>query len=229
MTSLATKEFREHILLRMHPLNRVLIGILVTFAIFLLLKDRHIDPRILVVLLWDAFAFTYIIIAWIIIYTGSANLIRKQARKQDGSRFFVFFFVLLCCFASMLSVIILIVYKESMKIPQLLYLPVVLVGMILSWFMVHTIYAFHYAHKYYDNDDDPDNDDGGLKFPDENQPDYIDFAYFSFVIGMTFQVSDVTITSRSLRRTVLIHAVLAFGLNTVVVALTINIIAGLIH
>ena len=95
-----------------------------------------------------------------------------------------------------------------------------------SWVMLHTIFTLHYAHLYYSKiKDNPTV--SGLDFPEEKKPDYIDFAYFSFIIGMTFQVSDVQINSRIIRRTALAHSLLAFALNTFVVALTINLIAGL--
>ncbi len=93
--------------------------------------------------------------------------------------------------------------------------------------MVHTMFTFHYAHIYYDDDENnAAHHAGGLEFPKE-KPDYLDFAYFSFVIGMTFQVSDVEISARLIRRVALLHGLLAFLLNTFVVALTINLIAGL--
>ena len=90
-----------------------------------------------------------------------------------------------------------------------------------------TIFTFHYAHLYYFKDKDDTVDGNALEFPKEDKPDYPDFAYFAFVIGMTFQVSDVEINSRIIRRTALAHGLLAFALNTFVVALTINLIAGL--
>ena len=93
--------------------------------------------------------------------------------------------------------------------------------------MLHTIFTLHYAHLYYSKTTNEDAATAGLDFPKEKKPDYIDFAYFSFVIGMTFQVSDVQINSRIIRRTALAHGLLAFALNTFVVALTINLIAGL--
>jgi uncharacterized membrane protein len=99
-------------------------------------------------------------------------------------------------------------------------------GIISSWVMLHSIFTLHYAHLYYSKIKGTATA-CGLDFPEEKKPDYIDFAYFSFIIGMTFQVSDVTINSRIIRRTVLAHSLLAFALNTFVVALTINLIAGL--
>jgi uncharacterized membrane protein len=101
-----------------------------------------------------------------------------------------------------------------------------MLSIVLSWIFVHTIFAFHYAHEYYGEDDGKQK--GGLLFPkaDEQKkaapPEYGDFLYFSFVIGMTFQVSDVQITSRSLRRLVLVHGVVSFFYNVAVLALMVN-------
>ena len=100
-------------------------------------------------------------------------------------------------------------------------------GMALSWFLVHTVFAFRYGHLYYgDDEDEPANHAAGLEFPKEPAPDYLDFAYFAFVIGMTFQVSDVEISSRRLRRLVLFHGIISFLFNTVILALSISVIGG---
>src|SRR5208282_440509 len=101
---------------------------------------------------------------------------------------------------------------------------------LLSWFFMNTMFALHYAHGYY-GDADPSSDyraTGGLVFPGHPEPDYWDFLYFSFVIGMTFQVSDVQIEDHGLRRVALAHGVLAFFFNVVILALVINLLAGMI-
>jgi uncharacterized membrane protein len=101
---------------------------------------------------------------------------------------------------------------------------------ISSWMLVHTVFSLRYAHTYYGDPDGPAGPQphaGGLEFPGDREPDYLDFAYFSFVIGMTFQVSDVVITSRDFRKLVLLHSMLAFGFNTVILALAINTVAAL--
>ena len=99
-----------------------------------------------------------------------------------------------------------------------------------SWLLVHTIFAMHYAHEYYqDHQTQSECKAGGLAFPEDIEPDYWDFLYFSFVIGMTSQVSDIQITSRSMRRLSLLHSILSFFINTAIVAMSINIIAGLIQ
>lgn len=100
-----------------------------------------------------------------------------------------------------------------------------------SWWLVHTIFTFRYAHLYYKSSSKINSEDKyieGLEFPNEKEPDYLDFVYFSFVLGMTFQVSDVQITSKRIRRLALIHGILSFAFNTVILALSINVISNLI-
>jgi uncharacterized membrane protein len=97
---------------------------------------------------------------------------------------------------------------------------------LLSWLFVHTMFSLHYAHEYYG--ERRDGKIGGLRFPHDDKPDYRDFLYFSLVIGMTSQVSDVAIESKVLRRVAAIHGVLSFFFNLVVLALTVNMVSNLI-
>lgn len=98
-----------------------------------------------------------------------------------------------------------------------------------SWLLVHTIFASHYARLYYQEGKTlAECKDDGLDFPGDTEPDYWDFLYFSFVIGMTSQVSDVAVRSRTLRRLSLLHGILSFFFNTSLLAMTINLVAGLI-
>jgi uncharacterized membrane protein len=98
---------------------------------------------------------------------------------------------------------------------------------LLSWIFAHTVFAVHYAHDYYTDLDR--KRDPGLSFPgDDDTPDYWDFMYFSFVVGMTCQVSDVQVTRDHWRRLVLAHGVISFLYNTIVLALSINLTAGLL-
>ena len=97
----------------------------------------------------------------------------------------------------------------------------------LSWLVTHVTFAFRYAHEFYARDLGGPDVDRGLEFPSEKEPDYLDFMYFSLVLGMTFQVSDVQITSRKFRRVAALHGLLSFLFNTVIIAFTVNIAAGL--
>lgn len=218
----------NNIFLRMHPLHRIIVSVLLSVIVFLLIK-RNSSTLIASLLFWNMFALSYLILNWIVIAKRSIPEIRKWAKKDDGSNVFVFMLILISSFASMFTVLLLMVSQKEASSTDDLYLPLVIAGILLSWMMVHTIYAFHYAHMYYNDDEKkPDKDAQGLEFPGEDtRPDYIDFAYFSFVIGCTFQVSDVEISSSKIRRVVLFHGLLSFALNTFVVALTINLIAGL--
>lgn len=178
--------------------------------------------------MWDAFALCYLILSWIVIVKRSVPEIKKLATKDDGSTIFVFILIVVSSLASMFTVLLLMLSQQNSSERDILYLPAAISGMILSWTMVHSIYTFHYAHIYYDDDENnPGKDATGLEFPGNSKPNYLDFAYFSFVIGCTFQVSDVEVSSPQIRRIVLFHGLLSFALNTFVVALTINLIAGL--
>ena len=95
-----------------------------------------------------------------------------------------------------------------------------------SWLFVHVLFGLHYAHRFYAPDKKGDR--GGLRFPGETEPDYWDFTYFSVVLNMTFQTSDVAITSRTIRRLVLLHSVIAFFFNVIILAITVNVVAGLL-
>jgi uncharacterized membrane protein len=214
----------------MQPLQRLTISLVLAAVVFLFVMNGDLAMLVKLMIAWAAFALSYIITSWIVFFTRTTTAIREHAKQEDGSRLYVFVLILVTSFASLFTVLLLMLSKTPKDTPHIVYIPVAISGMLFSWVMVHTIFAFHYAHRYYGDDTtDPSQHAGGLEFPKEKRPDYLDFAYFSFVIGMTFQVSDVQITSRSIRRLVLLHGLLSFALNTFVVALTINMIAGLMN
>lgn len=218
----------KNIFLRMHPIQRVIVSSLLSAVSYFIIPSnmsRLVKPM----LLWDIFSLVYLILSFVVIKKRPIDEIRKWAKKDDGSIAIVFSLILIASFASMIMVLLLVGSQNNTSTKDSLYFPVSIMGIFLSWLMVHTVFIFHYAHMYYDDDDnDPEKDAYGLEFPEKDpMPDYIDFAYFSFVIGCTFQVSDVEISSPKIRRVVLFHSLLSFCLNTFVVALTINLIAGL--
>jgi uncharacterized membrane protein len=216
------------LLLNMHPTQKVLISLALAVLAFFFARSAELNPLVSYLLAWDVFALTYIILSWIIFFLRSPEQIRKVARVDDGSQLYVFLVILVAAFSSMFTVLLLMLSQDNNGTAQIIYIPVAVGGMLLSWAMVHTTFTVHYAHLYYDDaKDDNTKHAEGLIFPKEKKPDYLDFAYFSFVIGMTFQVSDVQIESRIIRRLALVHGLLSFMLNTFVVALTINLIAGL--
>jgi uncharacterized membrane protein len=154
--------------------------------------------------------------------------IRVLAKTEDAGRIVVFFIVLAATLGSLLGVMLLLGNKESWLLKKNVETFIYITGVVCSWLLLHTMFAYRYALLYYgDHPLDPDLHTVGLQIPNELWPDYLDFAYFSFVIGMTFQVSDIEISSRTIRRVALVHGILSFLFNTVIVALTINVIVDL--
>lgn len=211
---------------RLPAISRLLICIVFAAIIPALFFDADTASRIMIG--WDAFCMALLTLYWISFFTTLHTQIRKQAAQDDPSRIIIFIIVLVCSGASMLAIILLLTEKNETGIERAWHVPLALGGMILSWLTVHTVFTARYAHMFYGNrKNDDDVHHGGLDFPDDPHPDFIDFAYFSFVIGMTFQVSDVEISSKKIRRLALLHGLISFIYNTIIVALTINIIAGL--
>ena len=223
-----TNSKSSNIFLKMRPIHRLLVSLAFALVVFLFTVKSHLSPLVLAMLCWDSFALVFVTCSWIFLFKCATSKIRAEATREDGSRAFIFFMVMISSFASLFTVTLLILSKEASATGLMIYLPVAVLGILLSWILVHTTFTFRYAHMYYGDDEaDSCKHAEGLEFPKEKKPDYLDFAYFSFVIGMTFQVSDVQISSKKLRRLALLHGLISFAYNTIIVALTINIIAGL--
>ena len=211
------------------PWLRLAAGILVGIAVYQVLP-RHHGIVIRAVLGWDA--GIAVLSGWILgmMALSTHDHMRRRAARQDLGRWLILFVVIAGALVSMAA---LAVIQKSLKAAQgdesVLYLGLIVLTIVLSWSLVHTVFTLHYAHGYYGPTDDLDDEDGlvgGLEFPSENQPDYWDFMYFSYVVGMTAQVSDVQVSGRQLRRLTLIHGVVSFFFNTIILALTINIVAS---
>jgi uncharacterized membrane protein len=168
---------------------------------------------------------------WTIILSSHPREVRKIARLQDSSRTVLFLFVIVAAVISLGAILFLLTSTKGHGEKTITTHILLAMGSVfVSWWLVHTIFALRYAHLYCDIDTDEGETrpGGGLQFPGGNEPDYLDFIYFSFVIGMTFQVSDVEISSRQIRRLAWMHGLISFAFNTAIVALSINIISTLI-
>jgi len=160
---------------------------------------------------------------------------RRRVQSQDQKPWAILVFVIAAASASLFAIGFILGSTKGMSPATIpVHVGLSVVAILCSWLLSHTAFALHYAHNYYSKDDSIEDDPiaqsseaGGLHFPGEELPDYWDFLYFSLVIGMTSQVSDIEIESRSLRRLALVHGVLSFIFNTAILALSINIIAGL--
>lgn len=181
--------------------------------------------------IWIVFALTIIVLDWIAILWSHPLEVRKIAKLQDSSRYLLFLFVIVASLISLVAIVFLLKSAKGHSAASVSSnITLAMAAVIVSWVLVHTIFTMRYAHLYYDTDKDDGTPKkgGGLQFPGETEPDYLDFAYFSFVIGMTFQVSDVEISSRVIRRHTLVHSLISFAFNTAIVALSINVISGLV-
>ena len=166
---------------------------------------------------WDITIAVYLVVAYVTMLRTDASHIRSHAIEHDDGRFAILFLTAGAALASLVAIVVEIGASQKATTQILLAIGTI----VLSWAMVHTTFALHYAHDYY-----RPREPGGLKFPDEDKPDYWDFVYFSFVIGMTAQVSDVAITDRGIRRTATAHGVVSFAFNTTLLALMVNIAAS---
>ncbi len=187
-------------------------------------------PLMRILVAWNAFAFVFLALAWVSIIFGNPQRLVHAAQLQDSSRTAIFLFVVGGAFASLLAVGLLLgAAKGLVRGPLAEHIIIAALTVVLSWCLMHTVFTLHYAHIFYVASDNAplETDGAGLDFPQEKHPDYLDFAYFSFVVGMTCQVSDVQITSRRIRRIALVHGVLSFIFNTVILALSINLASGL--
>ncbi|MBV9009524.1 MAG: DUF1345 domain-containing protein [Verrucomicrobia bacterium] len=176
---------------------------------------------------YDAFAFVCLLLIAIAVALTSCAQVRALAQKQDAGRTIIFALVVIATCAAVFAVAFLIHEgKPDAQRHFTLNLLLALTTVILSWLLMHSVFGLRYAHNFYG--DNLAKKCGGLQFPGEELPDYRDFTYFSFVIGMTCQVSDVQVTSREMRRLVLLHGVLSFAFNTIILALTINTVSSLL-
>jgi uncharacterized membrane protein len=201
--------------------HRLLAAVCVAALSFILLRFAAVSRPILIVATWDSFAGCALVLTWLTIIAADTHYIRQQARMQDLSRILIFVFTVVATCASLFAVIFLLSSSKKTTLHVTLYI----FAIVAAWSLMHTVFALRYAHIYYGDSDDPNEHAGGLEFPQDDAPDYLDFAYFAFVIGMTCQVSDVGISSKPLRTLVLLQGVLSFGFNTVILALAINTIA----
>ena len=177
---------------------------------------------------WDVAALLFIASSAVLFAQSRPADMPRQAEQAEEGQWTIFWFTILGIAFSFAAV-----FGEFGGIKDLtpgvraFHVGLVVLTLLVSWAVMQTTFAYRYAHAFY-NLDDAGKIEGGLDFPGDDEPDYWDFVYFAVVLGMTFQVSDVQITSRGLRRFATGHGFLGFLFNTVVVALTVNLASGLL-
>jgi uncharacterized membrane protein len=218
------------LLLKLDAHSRLFVALVISLVVFLLTIGR-LQWSVQAIIIWNVFAWSVTLLAWLRILSTEAKTSVQAAKLQDSARFAIFLFVVFAAVASLASVAILIGGAKGLDRKALTeHLLLAAATVVSSWFLIHTVFAMHYAHGFYhDEDEGPEfRSAGGLDFPNQKEPDYLDFAYFSFVIGMTCQVSDVQVSSQEMRRLAMVHGLLSFVFNTVILALAINLASGLL-
>ena len=200
---------------------RTFIAIAIGVVVFFFLPGSlRLVTRLLIG--WDIFIAFYLVLAFVMMSRCGIAHIRHNAVLQDDGRFLILLVTALGAFAS-LAAIVSELGAAHRSPPELVFATSTIA---MTWAAVHTAFALHYAHEFYRG-----AKPGGLDFPkghEDEHPDYWDFVYFSFVIGMTAQVSDVGVTDRMIRRTATAHGIVSFVFNTALVALMVNIAASAI-
>jgi len=173
---------------------------------------------------WDAAAILFAIRVWATVLPMSPTQCSDHAVKEDPSRAVADSVVLVAAVANLASVGLILVKAANATGGTKAYLLTIgVVSVVLAWGVVHTIFTLRYARIYYNGPD------GGIDFNEKAPPDYMDFAYLAFTIGMTFQVSDTDLTSKPMRRTALRHALISYLFGAVIIGLIINVVASLLR
>lgn len=210
----------------------VVVGV-VTYLLLLLLPQ--VAPRLRFIIGWDVGATTALLAMYQVLRKAGPEEMKQNALRQDAGQWVV---LILTIFAATASLVVIAtempLLKEADDLEKYARAALVIFTIALSWAFTQTIFALHYAHDYFLDLEmpggRPGDPSGRLTFPGDPKrlPNYGDFLYFSFTIGMTFQVSDVQVCDPSIRRIVLLHGVAAFFYTTGILALTVNLVAGLV-
>lgn len=206
---------------RLH--GRLVIAVMAALVVFVLTPVLA-APSTRLLMAWNAGVAVYLALTVVLIVRSDVGRLRRRAAEDDEGAVFIMALAALAALASLGAIFLEFSLAKAKPAEIVLHLSLGVATIALSWIFVHTIFAQHYAHEFYQDGDKP----GGLKFPGERAPDYWDFLYFSLVIGMTSQVSDVAVTDRAMRIAVMAHGVLSFVFNTTIIALTVNIAASVL-
>ena len=171
---------------------------------------------------WAIACAVFVAWAWISVGRMDAARTKEHATREDPTSGVADTLVLIASIASLAAVITLLIQGQDVQGAAKVAIPILaIVSIVLSWFLVHTLFMLRYAKLYYVDDN------GGVNFNQDEPPQYTDFAYLAFTLGATFQVSDTNIEKHNIRTTVLRHALLSYLFGSVILAATVNLVAGL--
>ena len=205
--------------------QRLVYGALVGAGVTLLPLPTAWSTQVL--LAWCAGSGTFLALSWWLAVRFDAQRTRARALAQDQSHRILSGLLLLSVFISAGAIALMLQHVKDLATAQrAAHLALSMLALAASWLLMQTVFAFHYAHLYYQCESRGHAAGAGLQFPGKQAPDYFDFLYYAHVVGMTSQVSDVVVTARHMRRLTLLHSLAAFAFNMLVLALSINVVAG---
>lgn len=207
-------------------IGRGLFGAVVGAIVFAVVVQAK-DLGTAIISAWDATALALIVAGWWVISSATVEHTKRRAAAEDPGRNALGALVVISSAVSVFSSALLLRSARASVGDGPLLMALTVGAVVLSWILTHTVYTLRYAHLYYREDDE--GGEGGLDFPGDDAPADIDFAYFAFTVGMCFQVSDIAISSSGIRRVALFHSILSFAYNTVIIAFTLNLMAGFLH
>ena len=204
-------------------LRLLIISITGIAAFFLLPSDTSFTIRI--AFAWLISGSEYLLLTYVMMYSSNEGNMLSLAKKEDDGAAIILLITILASLASLFTIVLILSAAKSLPMSQSLkHIGLVLATFVVSWLLVHTAFALHYAHAYYQEYEQTQL--APLLFANKPKPTYVDFLYFSMVVGMTCQTADVNIASSKIRFWVMIQGMTAFIFNTSLLALAINLIAG---
>jgi len=178
---------------------------------------------------YDAGALTLLAFFWLRGLHSDAKLTRARAALEDPGRNLIAIIVLAVVVIGLTAAIAILGHGPEVKTAALRWTAYMLAAVAVSagWFLLHTLYTFRYAHLFWYDDDGDGTESGGIKFPGTDAPSDYDFAYFAFTLGVSFAISDPQITETRIRKEVIVHSIIAFWYNAIIIGMVINIFAGI--
>jgi uncharacterized membrane protein len=213
---------------------RLTSGLLVGLAVYaLLFSVTGLSWRLRFISAWDVGVSFALVALFLGLRKSPAEAMKRNALRQDTGKWVVLVLALVAATASLVVIAAeMPLVKNAGGLEQVARVIFVIYTIVLSWAFIHTVFALHYAHDYYMDADlsgpTPSSESQRLIFPGGQMPTYGDFLYFSFTLGMTFQVSDVQIADSKMRRVAILHGATGFFYSTGILALMINLVAGLL-
>jgi uncharacterized membrane protein len=208
-----------------NPKPQLLLSLMLAGVVFLLISPKSLEFRLLAA--WDAGILCFLVLVGLMMIGANSKKTRDRAQHQEVNHLAVFRLVVFVAFASLFAIATVLAKHKDAFTPEV---GLSIAAIVCSWLLMHTIFALHYAAFYYRKASfDPDVEYvGGLNFSSGEPPDYLDFMYFTFTLGMTSQTSDTALLTSAMRRLALGHTVVSFFFYSVILALTVSIISGLI-